>query len=112
MLDVDHSSSVFGRHFCAQECETVPSENLSDSSVKSFLPLDQQSGNDHQVIRKYTGSDQEFELLPPFGKTTLHAASAESDRNSSFNARTKSLAILKARAFLVGCPSRRFLPPR
>lgn len=77
------------------------------SSTASFLSLKQKSCNDHQVIRKYSGSDQQFEMLSPFGKTTLHASSAAEDRDSTLDAGAKSLSILEARAFLVGCLSRR-----
>jgi hypothetical protein len=51
--------------------------------------------------------DPQVKALGPFGKTSLHAATAEQHRDAPFDARPKALAILELRTLLVGFALRR-----
>ena len=99
---------MVNRHVCIEEWFVDAPYGLSGSDASSFLLLDQQPCDSHQVIRQHSSSDQEFEMLPAFGKTPLHASSAKENGDSSLDAGPKALPILEARAFLVSCLSRRF----
>ena len=98
------------RHFSTKEWFNSSLMSLCGSSATSFLLFDQQSCNDHEVIRKHSGSHQQFESLAALGEATLHATTAEENRDSPLDAGTKALTILEAWAFLVGCLGRRFFP--
>jgi hypothetical protein len=101
---------VLNKHVSTKEWFNSSLTNLCGSSATSFLLFDQQSCNDHEVIRKHGGSHQQFESLAALGEATLHATTAEENGNSPLNAGTEALPILEGWAFLVGCLGRRFFP--
>ena len=74
----------------------------------SFLFLDQQTCNYHEVVRKHGGSHQEFKMLATLGETALHAATAEENGDASLDAGTKTLGALEGWTFLIGLLVRRF----
>src|SRR5687767_5617652 len=84
--------------------------NLCSSSATSFLFLDQQTCNYHEVVRKHGGSHQEFKMFATLGETALHAATAEENGDASLDAGTKTLGALEGWTFLIGLLVRRFFP--
>jgi hypothetical protein len=94
---------VLNRHF-ATDIRLIGSVNaLCSSSVSLFLLFNQQSCDDHEVIRKHSGSHEQFKSLAPFGKATFHSPTAEENGDSSFNAGTEALTFFEGWAFFVGC---------
>lgn len=96
------------RHLSIDEWFVGNSMGLWSPSPSSILFFKQESCDDHEVIRKHGSSHEQFESLATFGEATLHAATAEENGDASFDAGTKTLAILKSRAFFMGCLGRRF----
>jgi hypothetical protein len=75
----------------------------------TFLFLDQQLGNDHQVVGQHGSTNQQLEPLAPLRQATLHATTPEENRYSTFDACTETLAFLEYGTVLVCFPLRSFL---
>ena len=75
----------------------------------TFLFLDQQLGNDHQVVGQHGSANQQLEPLAPLRQATFHAPTPEQNRYSTFDARTETLALLEYGTVLVGFPLRSLL---
>jgi hypothetical protein len=83
---------------------------LCGSSATSFLFLDQQTCNYHEVVCKHGGSHQQFESLATLGQTAFHTTTAEENGDPSLDAGPEALATLEGWAFLKGFLGWRFLP--
>ncbi len=68
---------MLNRHVSINECANHSSISLCGSSAAAFLLLDQQSGNDHEVIRKDGRANKQFESLAPLREATFHPTAAK-----------------------------------
>jgi hypothetical protein len=75
----------------------------------TFLFLDQQLGNDHQVVGQHGSAHQQLEPLAPLRQATFHAPTPEENRYATFDASTETLALLEYGTVLVGFPFRSLL---
>jgi hypothetical protein len=83
---------------------------LCGSSTPVPLLFDKKSCDDHEIVRKHSGSHQEFKSLTTFSQATFHATPAEENGDSAFNTGTETLAILEGWTFFVGLLGLRFFP--
>src|SRR5258707_7752222 len=81
---------------------------LSDRFSPARRLLDQQRGDDHEVVGEHRGADEQREALGAFGAAALHAAPAHQHRDASLDAGAKALALLERRRSFVGLALRRF----
>src|SRR5260370_2202814 len=81
---------------------------LSDRFSPAGRWLDQQRGDDHEVVGEPRGADEQREALGALGAAALHAATAHQHRDASLDAGAKALALLERRRSFVGLALRRF----
>src|SRR5258706_4941987 len=81
---------------------------LSDGFSPSRRLLDQQRGDDHEVVGEHRGADEQREALGGLGGGALHAATGHRHRDASLDAGAKALALLERRRSFVGLALRRF----
>ena len=82
----------------------------------TFLFLDQQLGNDHQVVGQHGSANQQLEPLVPLRQATFHATTTEENRYVTFATRRRPAPerwpFLSYRDVLVRSPAPEFfLPP-
>ena len=100
---------MMNRHVSIGEFNFNSLAGLCGSSIPVLLFFDKQSGNNHEVIRKHSGSHEQFKMLATLGQAILYATCPKQNGDSPFNAGTEALTLLEARAFLVRCLFRCFL---
>src|SRR5215831_12282282 len=61
-----------------------------------------------RLLASTAAADPQLKALTTFGKTALHAATAEQHRDAPFDARAKALAVLEVPALLIGFALGRF----
>ena len=101
---------MLNRHVSTREWFIGSPTRLCGASGTSFLFFDQQSCDDHEVIRKHGGSHQKFESLATLGEATLHPTAAEQNGDATLDAGTKALSTFEGWAFLVRFLCWRFPP--
>ena len=65
----------------------------------TFLFLDQQLGNDHQVVGQHGSANQQLEPLVPLRQATFHATTTEENRYATFDASAKRWPFLNTGLF-------------
>jgi hypothetical protein len=77
-------------------------------ALSSGRPDRQRGCNLHDVIGEHGRCDPQLESLPAFGKTALHAATAERHRDVPLDTCAKALVVLEFPGFLIGFAGGRF----
>lgn len=64
----------------------------------TFFRLVQQVSDDHEIVGKYSCTNEQVEPLTSLGETTLHSTASKEHRDAALNACPEALSLLELRA--------------